>query len=101
MNPPKRVDISDRAKNDLAEILAYLEGHSPRAAAALSDTLEGAILRLGDYPELGRARPEYGQALRTLVGQNYIIFYSFDAAAVLVLRVLDGRMDIEAQLDRE
>lgn len=95
-----RLDISDNAKSDLSEILAYLEQRSPRAAAALSDTLEAAILRLGDFPELGRARPEYGRGLRTLVCENYIVLYSFDATAVLVLRVLDGRMDIEAQLDK-
>ena len=94
-----RVEISDRAKNELAEIIAFLEQRSPRAADLLSDTLEAAILRLGDFPEMGRPKPEFGAGVQILISERYIIAYVIETTAVLVLRVLDGRMDIEAQLD--
>jgi toxin ParE1/3/4 len=95
-----RIEISQKAKLDLARILAYLEPRSPRAARRLSDELEIAILGLGEFPRMGRARPEFGPGLRSLAAQNHVIVYRIDTSFVLVIRVLDGRMDVEAELLR-
>lgn len=84
----------------MAQILAYLEQRSPKAAQRLSDELEAAILRLGDFPLMGRERPEFGSGQRSLVAQNCVIFYRVEPALILILRVLDGRMDVETELLR-
>jgi toxin ParE1/3/4 len=95
-----RIEISQPAKLDLAQILAYLEQRSPKAARRLSDDLESAILRLGEFPLMGRERPEFGSGQRSLVAQNSVIFDRVEPAFVLILRVLDGRMDVENELLR-
>jgi plasmid stabilization system protein ParE len=95
-----QIKISHRAKRDLARILAYLQPRSPMAASRLSDALESAILGLGEFPRMGRARTEFGADLKSLVAENYVIIYRIDTLAIVILRVLDGRMDIETELSR-
>lgn len=95
-----RIEISQKAKLDLARILAYLEPRSPKAARRLSNELETAILGLGEFPQMGRERLEFGAGQRSLVAQNYVIVYRIETSFVLILRVLDGRMDMEAELLR-
>lgn len=60
------------------------------------DELDLAMRRLGDWPELGRPRPELRAGLRSLSIGNYLIFYRVRADAVEVLRVLHGRRDVDA-----
>lgn len=95
-----QIEISHRAKRDLARILAYLRPRSPMAASRLSHALESAILGLGEFPQMGRARPEFGAGLRSLVAENFVILYRVDTLAIVILRVIDGRMDIESELLR-
>lgn len=93
------IEISRRAKHDLASILSYLELRNPFAANRLSQELKTSILNIGEFPQIGRNRSRLGRGVRSLVIGRHIIFHRIDIARILV-RVVDGRMDVEAELRR-
>lgn len=49
---------------------------------------------------MGRKRLQFGLDLRTLVVGDHLVFYRIEPEKILILRVLDGRMDVEAELLR-
>jgi toxin ParE1/3/4 len=92
-----KVSISDPAKLDLANIIAYLIGLNRRAADKLSALFEEKIASLALFPERGVRRPALSKNARVLMVETYLVIYRIELDHVLVLRVLDGRMDIEAE----
>jgi toxin ParE1/3/4 len=92
-----KVSISDPAKLDLANIIAYLIGLNRRAADKLSALFEEKITSLALFPERGVRRPAFSKNARVLMVETYLVIYRIELDRVLVLRVLDGRMDIEAE----
>jgi plasmid stabilization system protein ParE len=47
---------------------------------------------------LGRPWPDADSAIRRLVAGSHLIFYREETTRLVILRVLDGRMDVEAEL---
>ena len=92
-----KVSISDPAKLDLANIIAYLIGLNQRAADKLSALFEEKIASLALFPERGVRRPAFSKNARVLMVETYLVIYRIELDRVLVLRALDGRMDIEAE----
>lgn len=92
-----KVSISDPAKLDLANIIAYLIGLNRRAADKLSALFEEKIASLALFPERGVGRPALSKNARVLMVETYLVIYRIELDYVLVLRVLDGRMDIETE----
>jgi len=41
---------------------------------------------------MGRSRPEFGEGVRSLIVENYVIYYRHDGD-LLIARVLHGRRD--------
>jgi len=92
-----KVSISDPAKLDLANIIAYLIGLNRRSADKLSALFEEKIASLALFPERGVRRPALSKNARVLMVETYLVIYRIELDHVLVLRVLDGRMDIETE----
>ena len=92
-----KVSISDPAKLDLANIIAYLIGLNRRAADKLSALFEEKIASLALFPKRGVRRPALSKNARVLMVETYLVIYRIELDHVLVLRVLDGRMDIETE----
>ncbi|HEY6701211.1 MAG TPA: hypothetical protein VI137_10450 [Pseudolabrys sp.] len=40
------------------------------------------------------------RGLRSVVAENYVIFYRAERERILIVRVVDGRRDIEAEFER-
>jgi toxin ParE1/3/4 len=55
---------------------------------------------LCDFPLLGRDRSELGQSLRGLLIDGYVAFYIVEAERVVIVRVIDGRRDIEREISK-
>ncbi len=89
--------ISDRAHADLDEIWLFIAPDSVVAADRHSDTLLATIRRLGQWPGLGRPRPELGTALRSFPVGDYVIFYRPFENGIEIVRVLHGARDIPTQ----
>lgn len=50
---------------------------------------------------MGRLRPEFGPNLRSVTVSQQLIIYRHEATLVLILRVLDGRMDVETEIQND
>ena len=71
------------------------------AADRLIDSLTRRFLLLANHPYIGRARDEdFGVGTRSFAVGNYVIFYRIEGENVLILRVAQGRRDIEALFGR-
>ncbi len=71
-----RVRFTPSARNQLLGILDHVNSENPRAAEALFTRLSCAASRLTDFPESGRAIPEFPTLhYREIVLPPYRLFY--------------------------
>ena len=85
------------AITDLEEIGDYIARDNPRRAASFVAELRRQCVKLTRSPEGYRLRPELGDGIRSCAYGNYVIFFMIQADALLIVRILHGSMDIEAQ----
>ena len=89
------VVISDAARIDLDDIWFYIASDSPANADRFLDRLvDVATGTLAAAPLSGREREEFGDGLRSLPVENYLIFYRVRDGAVEVLRIIHGARDL-------
>jgi toxin ParE1/3/4 len=81
---------------DVTSIWTFIADDNARAADALIDRVDRAADMLADTPLAGRARPELGPKLRSFPVGNYIIFYVPVPDGIEIVRVMNGRQDIDA-----
>ena len=91
------VTISDRAKLDLTKILAYILLLNRKSAETLDARFRDKISSLSVFPERGRMRSEFGPDIRVLLVGVYLVIYRIMPNEIVILRVIDGRMDVEAE----
>ena len=58
------------------------------------------MLLLLDFPFLGRDRANLTPEARSLAAGNHLIIYRARPDCITILRVIDGRMDVEAEFRR-
>jgi len=86
--------LSPLGEQDLDEIWFYVAEHAtPTTADRLIDDLTHRFDLLAEQPGMGRARPEFGIAVRSLPVEDYVIYYRDEGDDVLIARVLHGRRD--------
>ena len=64
----------------------------PPPPIRLIDAIFNRFEVLVEQPRLGRNRPEFGDGVRSLVVESYVIYYRYDED-LLIARVLHGRRD--------
>lgn len=93
-----RVRFTSSAEADLLELWLTIAEENLVAADELLDTIQSTVSLLDSQPEMGRARPELADRLRSIPTRTpYIIFYLPDAGGLLVVRVLHHARDIDAE----
>jgi toxin ParE1/3/4 len=88
-----KVDITEAAEADVAEIWEYVAQDKPDAAIAFVLRLEEQIGTLERFPERSPLAPEnelLGTAYRHLVHSNYRTIFKIVGSRVIILRVLHG-----------
>ena len=88
-----RVDITEAAEADVAEIWEYTAQDKPAAATAFILRLEEQIRTLERFPERSPLVPEnelLGTAYRHLLHGNYRTIFKIVGSRVIILRVLHG-----------
>jgi toxin ParE1/3/4 len=95
-----RVVVSLRARSDILNIHSYLAEQSLVAADRLLARFSQRFDELGEFPFIGRDRSEFRPSLRGLLMEGHIAFYIVEADRVVIVRVLDGRMNIERELSK-
>jgi len=72
---------TERAQEDLASIHAFISQDSPHYASVIIRRLLAAVDRLHDFPESGRAVPEFGNpSIREVIRGPYRIVYRIVSA---------------------
>ena len=100
MTPRRSLIVAAAAQRDLREIFRHSAkrwGEAQRAAYAAS--LDQALARLAEFPELGRGRDEIRRGLRSHPVREHVVLYLTEADAIVVLRVIHARMDMPNRFD--
>lgn len=91
-----RIRFTRSAEADLLELWLTIAEENPVAADESLDSIQSTVSVLAGQPEMGRARPELADGLRSIPTRTpYIIFYLPDADGLLVVRVLHHARDID------
>ncbi|MBI2286877.1 MAG: type II toxin-antitoxin system RelE/ParE family toxin [Nitrosomonadales bacterium] len=93
-----RIRFTSSAEADLLELWLNIAEENPVAADESLDSIQATVSLLGTQPEMGRARPELADGLRSFPTRTpYIIFYVPDGDDLLVVRVLHHARDIDVE----
>ncbi len=83
-----------RATDDLAEIWDYIADDSETQADLFIDTIDRKLQLLAEQPNIGRARGELAENMRSFQIVLYVIFYIVMPSCIQVVRVLHGARDL-------
>jgi toxin ParE1/3/4 len=95
-----RVVVSFRARSDILNIHSYLAEHSSGAADRMLVRFSERFDELQEFPFLGPDRSEFRAGLRGLLIDGYIAFYIVEVDRIVIVRVLDGRADMEREMSK-
>jgi toxin ParE1/3/4 len=95
-----RVVVSLRARSDILGIHSYLAERSPVATDRMLVRFSQRFDELREFPFLGQDRSELRGSLRGLLMNGYIAFYAVEAERIVIVRVLESRMDIEREMSK-
>lgn len=96
-----RVEFADFARSDLLDIALRIAERSPVAAHRYVDRIEARAIRIGELPHAGSPRPQWGEGMRVVIFEKYLIIHRVRNDAVQILRILHGARDIDALLAEE
>ena len=94
---PKKyfVNVSKSAKNDLREIIRFIEKNNPMNALNILKRIEDRIKSLENFPERGGYVPELLKQnikdYRQLIESPWKIIYKIDNDIVNILIIIDSR----------
>ena len=89
---------TNQADADLDEIWLYIATDNQGAANRVLQRLYRAEDRLGEFPEIGQARPDIAPTLRHWPVGSYLILYRIEPDCVRIVRVIHGARDLPAAL---
>ena len=96
-----KIKIFPTAKQDLEEVIGYLNMLSPDAASKYYDLLVEEIASLSKMPERCPKPKDLALAVkgyRYLIVKNYLVFYVIIGDTVQIRRILYARRDYRALL---
>ena len=96
-----KIKIFPTAKQDLEEVIGYLNTLSPDAASKYYDLLVEEIASLSKMPERCPKPKDLALAAkgyRYLIVKNYLVFYVIIGDTVQIRRILYARRDYSALL---
>jgi toxin ParE1/3/4 len=92
-----KIRISGKARAELLEIYRYLSERNPAVADRTAADVDAKLRQLAHFPFMGRERPEFAPRLRSVLVRTYLVFYTFSDDGIVIMRVIDGRMDIDKE----
>jgi toxin ParE1/3/4 len=76
-----------------------IAGDNAQRADEFIDRIDEKFRALAEQPLMGRERRELGKGIRSIATAPYVIFYEALVNGVMIVRVLHGARDVEAQFD--
>jgi toxin ParE1/3/4 len=95
-----RIVVSLRARSDILSIHSYVAERSLVTADRILVRFSQRFDELREFPLLGPDRSELRPSLRGLLMDGYIVFYYVEADQIVIVRVVDSRMDIDQELSK-
>ena len=95
-----KIFISEKAKKDLLQIFSYIAERNQAAADSLIEAIDGKFEQLSRFPFIGRERASLAAGLRSIVVRAHLIFYTVGRERINIVRVIDGRMDVDEEFQR-
>lgn len=90
-----RVEWSDFARDDLADLVRYINRDSQFYARRFGEKVVLATRRLREFPQSGRIIPESeDKSLREIIVQGYRVMYRLESDRVLILAIMHGSRDV-------
>jgi len=93
-----KIELSSVANFDLEKIVDYFYSLNPTTAKKYYTGIIEKIKKLRNFPMLGRIVPEcediFYDKYRELIYEDYRIIYRIDHDMIIILRIFDGKMDI-------
>jgi toxin ParE1/3/4 len=83
-----------------SKIHHYIKERNPIAAEAFVRRIDTNFGNLALFPFIGRERSRLAPGLRCVVVGLYLIVYTVGSEQITVVRVIDGRMDVEEEFRR-
>ena len=82
--------------DDLEEIAAYIASDRAELARRFLEEIHVVMQRLTELPRMGHRRPDLSDdRIRYWVWLPYVIVYRADVDPIGVLRIVDGRRDLD------
>ena len=94
------VFISEQAETEYASNLSVFGRTESRGSRIGAATNRSAICKSQPLPVIGRDRSSLAQGIRSLVADIYLIFCTVEPERIVIVRVLDGHRDIDAEFQR-
>lgn len=95
----RKYRLTRAADNDITDIYIYTHKEFGEAQAdAYLESLETALTRLADNPQLGVAVNQLRKQYRRLIHKEHAIYYKTSKSGILVVRVLGPGMVTERHL---
>jgi toxin ParE1/3/4 len=94
-----RIIVTPAAEADLAAIAAWIAGQADvTTALSYVDRVQARIMRLRDFPKRGKARPEFGNGMRSLsFERRLLILYRIDEDGVRIVRIVGAARDLSSK----
>ena len=102
--PDQRPQViwSPEAFTDIDHLWDYYAGVAGAGTAnKLLREIARVVAAIGDFPLAGRSRDDIRAGLRSLSAGSQIVFYRLRDDRLEIVRVLDGRRDIEEIFSKE
>lgn len=95
----QRLEFAGEAVADLDAIAQYTEATwGADQADKYSAEIWGAFKRLQAFPHSGRARPDIGTGMRSVVAEQHLVVYTILDQTIRILRVVHARSQIGKHL---
>jgi toxin ParE1/3/4 len=95
-----KIFISERASRDLLKIFSDLAERNQFAAENIIEAIDRKFEHLSRFPFIGRERTSLAEGLFSVVVRMYLIFYTVERERIIIVRVIDGRMDVDEEFQR-
>jgi toxin ParE1/3/4 len=92
------LEASPEAEADLLDIWLFIANDQPLNADRFLNRLQATALRLAEFPDLGRDRPELAVGLKSFPLDRYNLYYRVTDTALVLVRVLSGSRDVDVLL---
>jgi toxin ParE1/3/4 len=93
--------ITLKASRDLNAISDYFVSHNIETGERLLQDFNRKCVKLMQFPQMGKSYAAIRPWLRGIPLDGYIIFYEVMDDGITILRVVNGRQNLDALFDEE